>query len=208
MGSVMNNSVRVKVYGKEYNVAGTASRGDIIRCAKYVDDKMELLLGGREHPVTSDIMTLVAMNIAEDYYKVLADRAKALEVIKEKEQEIEGYNRLWDKANDGFKNAKLGFEKAREEIQGLEAECESARKEAARLEEENSLMKEQIKSLKEEIDNLKNANIEMQLYMPLDFENKAIEEEANLESAKNRTKKPVGYNKKKKKNRHKKKSRG
>lgn len=208
MGSEKNNSVRVSIYGKQYNIAGKASRGDILRYAKYVDDKIELLLGGRQRPLTVDIMTLAAMNIAEDLYSVKADRDEALEIIKEKDKEIEGYNRLWDKAKDGYKNAKQDYEGAREEILTMEEECESARREAARLDEENRVLKKRVKDLMEEIENLRNANLQMQLFIPPGYSGNNTEDEAGAEPKKTPAKKPAGYNRKKKKNRHKKKSRG
>lgn len=208
MGSEKNNSVRVSVYGKQYNIAGKASRGDILRYAKYVDDKIELLLGGRQQPLTTDIMTLVAMNIAEDLYNIKADRDEALDIIKEKNKEIEGYNRLWDKAKDGYKNARQEYEGAREEILSMEEECESARQEAARLDAENRVLKEKLKDLGEEIENLKNANLQMQLFIPPGYSGNNMDGETGDGPKSTGTKKPAGYNRKKKKNRHKKKSRG
>ncbi|MBR6701449.1 MAG: cell division protein ZapA [Firmicutes bacterium] len=207
MGSDKKNSVKVNVYGKQFNITGDASRGDIIRCARYVDEKLEMLLGGREYPVTTDILTLTAMNIAEDLYKIKADRDEALAVIKEKDKEINGYNKLWNEAKDGFRNARQEYEGAREEILSIEEDYESVKQNAAELDAENRLLRERVKELEEEIETLKDTNLQMQLFIPPEFEN--IDPEKALEIEKVRkSSRPAGYNRKKKKNRHKRKNRG
>lgn len=206
MGS-RNNSVRVSVYGKQYNIAGEASRGDILRYARYVDEKLELLLRGRDYPLTTDILILTAMNIAEDLYKIKADRDEALDIIKEKDKEINGYNKLWDEAKDGFRNARQEYEGAREEILSIEEEYEAVKQNAEELDSENRLLKAKIKELEEEIKALKDTNLQMQLFIPPEFEKMAFENAS--ETTQNlKSNKPMGYNKKKKKNRHKKKNRG
>ncbi|MBQ4340374.1 MAG: cell division protein ZapA [Firmicutes bacterium] len=207
MGSNKINSVKVSVYGKKYNISGEASRGDIIRCARYVDEKLEMLLGGRDYPVTADILTLTAMNIAEDLYKLKADRDEALEVIKEKDKEIEGYNKLWNEAKDGFRNARQEYVGAREEILSIEEDYEAVKQNAVELDAENRLLKERVKELEEEIDHLKNTNLQMQLFIPPEFEDIDPESAAEIE----RTKKVIrsaGYSRNRRNSRHNKKSRG
>lgn len=207
MGSKNNNSVKVSVYGKQYNISGDASRGDIIRCARYVDTKLELLLGGRDYPLTTDILTLTAMNIAEDLYKLKSDRDEALAVIKEKDKEIAGYNKLWNEAKDGFRNARQEYEGAREEILSIEEDYEAVKQNAVDLDAENRLLKERVKELEEEIETLKDTNLQMQLFIPPEFENIDPEKAVEITKAR-RTSRPPGYNRKKKKTRHKRKNRG
>ena len=207
MGSDKKNSVKVNVYGKQFNITGDASRGDIIRCARYVDEKLEMLLGGREYPVTTDVLTLTAMNIAEDLYKIKADRDEALAVIKEKDKEINGYNKLWDEAKDGFRNARQEYEGAREEILSIEEDYEAVKRATAELDAENRFLKERVKELEEEIETLKDTNLQMQLFIPPEFENIDPEKAAEIERTR-RTVRHSGYNRKKRNGGYKKKIRG
>ncbi len=158
----MNNTVKVNVYGKEYTIAGQASRGDILRYAKYVDEKIESLLGGKQKSLNADIMVLIAMNIAEDLYKVVSDRDEALEIIVEKDQALEGQNELWDKTNSAIQD----YEEAKDEINRLEKEYAAVKTEAANLKEENRQLYKKMYELREELDKIKNSTLQMQMFLP------------------------------------------
>lgn len=202
MGSGNNNSVQVNIYGKQYYIAGDASRGEILRYAKYVDQKMEALLRGRKHSITTDIMTLTAINIAEDLFDMKAERDEVLAMLGEKEKEIEGYNKLWDDAKSGFSNARQEYEGAKEALSGLEEDYQAAKEAAEQYQKENNLLKKEAEALRRQIAELKEMHVQMQMYLP---EENQEEKEYRREPAARVTGRPTAYNKKKKKNRHKKK---
>ena len=173
----MNNTVKVSIYGKQYTIAGEASRGDILRYAKYVDEKIESLLGGKQKSLNADIMILIAMNIAEDLYKVISDRDEALDIIVEKDEALEGQSELWDKTNSAIQD----YEEAKDEIHRLEKELASAKAEAANLKEENRQLYKKMYELREELDKIKNSSLQMQMFLP-DEEKPADNDNLNKEN--------------------------
>ena len=79
----------ITVNGKKYRICGDSSPKDILRYAKYVNDKIDELHRQGAAGNQGDFMTLTAINIAEDLFRIKQDRDEALDVILAKNRSAE-----------------------------------------------------------------------------------------------------------------------
>ncbi len=80
------NKITVFIAGKEYTLVGKESEDYIARVARYVDKKMQELILSTNMMTSSMAGILVALNVADDYFKAL--EALENEQSQDKVQEI------------------------------------------------------------------------------------------------------------------------
>lgn len=161
MGSFNNNRATVTIYGKTFGIVGDATSEEIKEYAEYVDAKIRELSGKSSRNLNVDIVVLAALNMAEEFFRIKAERDSAVEMIEEQNRA----NASWSEAEDLI-GSSMDYESAREEILSLEKECERVRKEAEELKKKNLQLTEKIDELNAEIEKLNSRNIQMQLYIP------------------------------------------
>ena len=148
MDTNRTKATEISVNGRKYRICGDSSPKDILRYAKYVNDKIGELKAQGPVGNAGDFMTLTAINIAEDLFRIKQDRDEALDVILAKNREL---FRLEDTGDD---------------LAVFDAELERVRAEADKLREENRFLNKYIEDLKEEIRSLNDMHLQMQLFIP------------------------------------------
>ena len=110
------NTVAVKIYGQEYNIAGETSREHIMRVADYVDSKRQEI-GDAVNTSNTGVAVLAAVNIADEYF----GRESEIDELKEKNDQLvsdtQRYARLWEEAKQSLAQYK-------EEMAGSRAQQE------------------------------------------------------------------------------------
>lgn len=163
--------VEVKIYGQTYTITGDASRDYIKRIAKYVNDKMERVAASSGSISMSSAAVLAAINITEELYqlteeanKIQQSADKARSEVKNKADEISGYQKLWEETKTSFQACKQELQKAKdtcsrlnealekksEENDGLIQQLSQAQKEAEKKQEKIRALEEQIEKLGQE----------------------------------------------------------
>ena len=159
-----SNITEIMINKRKYRISGDSSPKDIQRYAKYVNDKIAELQKQGASGNQGDFMTLTAINIAEDLYRIKQDRDEALDVILAKNRELEDFNRS---AASGEETAELfRLEDTGDDLAVFDAELERVRAEADKLREENRFLNKYIEDLKEEIRSLNDMHLQMQLFIP------------------------------------------
>ncbi|KXG77657.1 Cell division protein ZapA [Fervidicola ferrireducens] len=75
--------VKVEICGENYYIKGSASEEYIKQLAKYVDQKMKLLLKLNPRLSRINLAVLTALNIADEYFKLKAEYEEFLELFDE-----------------------------------------------------------------------------------------------------------------------------
>ena len=70
----MKNSVRVEILGREYVVKSDDEKGRVEKIAAYVNQKIQEISGGPQTISTLNAAILAALNIADDYFRVLEEK--------------------------------------------------------------------------------------------------------------------------------------
>ena len=70
----MKNIVRVEILGREYMVKSDEEQGRVEKIAAYVNQKIREISGGPQTVSTLNAAILAALNIADDYFKVLDEK--------------------------------------------------------------------------------------------------------------------------------------
>ena len=70
-GVVSKGKAEVKIFGQTYTVAGDVSTDNIIKIARFVNDKMEKIAASFGSGSTTAVAVLAAINIAEDLYRTI-----------------------------------------------------------------------------------------------------------------------------------------
>ncbi|MGH9375146.1 MAG: cell division protein ZapA [Terriglobia bacterium] len=84
MASPSQDGIRVSIYDQEYNMRGQLDPEYIRELARFVDEKMRSI-AARTHTVDSlRTAVLAAMNIADDYHRLLAKYEAATRQMDEK----------------------------------------------------------------------------------------------------------------------------
>ncbi|MGH9359978.1 MAG: cell division protein ZapA [Terriglobia bacterium] len=84
MANPSQDGIRVSIYDQEYNMRGQLDPEYIRELARFVDEKMRSI-AARTHTVDSlRTAVLAAMNIADDYHRLLAKYEAATRQMDEK----------------------------------------------------------------------------------------------------------------------------
>jgi len=70
----MKNLVRVEILGREFVVKSDEEEGRVQKIAAYVNQKIREISGGPQTVSTLNAAILAALNIADDYFKVLEEK--------------------------------------------------------------------------------------------------------------------------------------
>lgn len=165
MGSLNNNRATVTIYGKTFGIVGDVSGEEIRKYAEYVDDKIREFSTKSSRALNAETVVLAALNMAEEFHKIKAERDEAVEMLEFRNRESENYDSSWNSAEEGIASS-MDYESAREEILSMEKECERARKEAEELKEKNAQLEKKIEELNAQINELNDRSVQMQLYIP------------------------------------------
>ncbi len=85
------NEVKVTIGGKVYTLVGNESEKYIHHVAKYINEKIEKISGHEKtHEINTRIQSvLLAINIADDYFKAKIEIEEKEKQVQELHQEIE-----------------------------------------------------------------------------------------------------------------------
>lgn len=64
------NTIKVNIFGTEYPIKGEADPSYVNKLAKYVDEKMLELTGGRTTSATVRLAVMAAFNIADELFQL------------------------------------------------------------------------------------------------------------------------------------------
>ena len=160
------NITEIVINKRKYRISGDSSPKDIHRYAKYVNDKIAELQKQGASGNQGDFMTLTALNIAEDLYRIKQDRDEALDVILQKNRELEDFSQSLQEGREQSAAELFRIEDPEDDRSAFEEELERVRAEADKLREENRFLNKYIEDLKEEIRGLKDMHLQMQMFIP------------------------------------------
>jgi cell division protein ZapA len=84
----MKNAVRVEILGREYLVKSEEDPARIERIAAYVNQKIREISGGAQTVSTLNAAILTALNIADEYFKVLEERGSRGKTFESKAEHL------------------------------------------------------------------------------------------------------------------------
>jgi len=97
------NRIEVFIGGKVYKIAGEESEEYMQKVARYIDKKMQEVSGAERATVlsTSMISVLTAINVADDYFKLMEENQALKEQINQlnREKELNSDKKLDDYEN-------------------------------------------------------------------------------------------------------------
>jgi len=88
VGSILKNSVQIKIMGKEFTVKSDNNEGYVKEIADYVSRKMEEVLKDTQTVATVNVAFLTALNIADEYFKIKEQHQKLIGDVEGKCQEL------------------------------------------------------------------------------------------------------------------------
>lgn len=151
----MSNKASVKIYGREYNIAGDKPEEEICKIAEYVDEKMRLISRLAGSSASGSIAILSAVNIAEEYFDAL-EQIKKLKAEKiQMENDSKYYLKMWEDAKKSFRQYKDDVADMKnqqvekeENFKSLEAKCSEYENSFFDLQMENIQLKSELEKLK------------------------------------------------------------
>jgi cell division protein ZapA len=81
------NRTVVDIYGHQYTIVGTEDNYHVKSVAKLVDDKMRSIQNKNSYIDTKTLAVLTAVNIANDYLKLMDENERLKKKNSEKERE-------------------------------------------------------------------------------------------------------------------------
>ena len=146
--------VDVKIFGQNYTVTGEKDPSEIIQIAEYVESKIRFISNITSEFDRVRIVILAAINIAEEYFKALADVKKLKTEKKELEQEVQKYMNQVEEQKEDFVSYQQDVRKANDEKKDQDVKYEELEKKFGEVESayfelqmENIKLKSQIKKL-------------------------------------------------------------
>ncbi|MDR2355428.1 MAG: cell division protein ZapA [Clostridiales Family XIII bacterium] len=144
----------VKIYGQEYTITGDRSQAYMGRVAAYVDEKMKQLSGVLPNGSVSELASLAAVNIADEFFA----NENSVTEIKNRNEQLENdthhYISLWEEAKKSFLQYKEEAQSLREEKHELQGRFETLRAESERLSNLARTLEERVNILESEKDGL------------------------------------------------------
>jgi cell division protein ZapA len=173
---VETNKVRVKIYGQEYVISGDQSDTHINKVAEYVDFKMREIDRFISSGQVSMIAVLAAVNVADEYFKMIDD-VSDLKTTKERlEKDVTHYLQMWEEAKKSFLQYKddtqvviqkkeaitsLLAEKE-QEIERLKRLVEAAETKAKQISaEETKMLSDKLKEIEDNYFDLQMENVQL-----------------------------------------------
>ncbi|MDR1778589.1 MAG: cell division protein ZapA [Clostridiales Family XIII bacterium] len=94
--------VTVKIYNKEYVIAGEKPREYIEKLAAYVDQVMQTIGRSAIGGAASEVATLACLNIADEYHVFMDEHEDSGKEKIKMQKEIAHYTQLWEDAKKNF----------------------------------------------------------------------------------------------------------
>jgi cell division protein ZapA len=82
-------TVRIEVFGNEYNIRGQADPEYIARVAAYVDQKMREVNERLALPSISQVAILASLNIADELFRERDERQRAAQAVRDRADHLE-----------------------------------------------------------------------------------------------------------------------
>ena len=82
-------TVRIEIFGNEYNIRGQADPQYITRVAAYVDQKMREINEKLTLPSLSQIAILASLNIADELFRERDERLRSVQEVRDKAEHLE-----------------------------------------------------------------------------------------------------------------------
>jgi cell division protein ZapA len=82
-------TVRIEVFGNEYNIRGQADPEYITRVAAYVDQKMRETNERLALPSISQVAILASLNIADELFRERDERRRAAQEVRDRAEHLE-----------------------------------------------------------------------------------------------------------------------
>src|SRR5436305_10304093 len=83
-------TVRIEIFGNEYNIRGQADPQYITRVAAYVDQKMRVINEKLALPALSQVAILASLNIADELFRERDERTRSVQAVRDKAADLEG----------------------------------------------------------------------------------------------------------------------
>lgn len=113
------NKVTVKIMDRDYTLISEDSREYMQRVANYVDDKMRETSNGNKKLSTSMVAVLTALNIADELYKVLAEKEELEKRINSPQYELKTARDELDAVVSEYERRSSAYEKMIQEFTRL-----------------------------------------------------------------------------------------
>ena len=84
----MKNVVRVEILGREYTLKSDEDQGRIEKIAAYVNQKIREVSGGPQTVSTVNAAILAALNIADEYFRVLEEKGSRRQDYEDKAERL------------------------------------------------------------------------------------------------------------------------
>lgn len=166
------NKVIVKILGQDYTIVSDETREYIQKLSNYVDDKMVEIAEKNKKLSTAMIAVLTALNIADEYYKLLEEYEKMKYEADKPVAELQ-------EVKEQLAVTAAEMNKVNESYEKLYDSYEKLKKASAFIEEENTSLKEELNRLNYEI-NIKNNKLKKADKIIEDLKNKLMMSEVKL----------------------------
>ncbi len=84
----MKKQTEVEIFGKRYTVKSDLHSQDMLKIAKYVDDKMQLFKKSSSIASTSAIAVLAALNITEEFFQLRLQKEAIEGVVEQRSSKL------------------------------------------------------------------------------------------------------------------------
>lgn len=84
----MKKAIEITIMGQKFMVRSESSEEYVTKVAAYVDKKINEVLQGTKSVASVQVALLGAMNIADEFFKYQDDRAKLLNDVEKKVQDM------------------------------------------------------------------------------------------------------------------------
>ncbi|MDN5352244.1 MAG: cell division protein ZapA [Clostridiales bacterium] len=152
------NKVTVKIMDRDYTVVSDDSREHMQRVANYVDDRMKAIFDGNKKLSTSMTGVLTALNIADEYFKVLEEKEELEKRINSPQYELKSARDELDAVVQEFERRSQAYEKMVHEFSRLidtssiyETGVAQLRKRMEKLDHELKVKEEELKRSREDV---------------------------------------------------------
>ena len=80
--------MRIEILGREYNVRSDEGEDRVKKIAEYVDQKIKEITADTKTLSTINVVILAALNIADDYFRVVEDQNHLTRTVKNKSGQL------------------------------------------------------------------------------------------------------------------------
>lgn len=148
------NKMEVRIFGQVYTVAGGETEAYIAKIAKYVDEKMKEISGALNITTLPEISVLAALNIADDYYKIVDGISNFKDENEKLKEEAFNSEKIWTDAKDSFVSFKQEAKTVSEELFNTKEALETEKKLVTALKEEIELKKKEIEMTQNKMEDI------------------------------------------------------